>query len=518
MQHHKRWKPKKGKKGEKGFKVNVLGEVIFKGHPCWVLMHSIQMGIRHFARRLTRSQGLLLQTPNFTKNTKFYSTPRTLNFPSNGTQDTPAHTLGDFQFKDYCPLAFRFLRTLFGIELRDYINSLCNTTENGSNPLRLMATPGKSGSLFFFTSDMKYIIKTIPRDEAKLLLRILPPYANYVLNNPNTLLPRFYGLHRVKPHKGQIVRLVVMANLFATGKTIDRRYDLKGSLILRYVPPAEKERKGPSCTLKDENWLEDKMKLQVGPDRKDAFLEQLRKDSALLASLDIMDYSLLVGTHFTDINSSKSTQQPKFLTVGNELLIKDRTEAKPTHEATVSRISRLRMIKEDTSESEQQANVQRPMNLAQLSPQSTQTSVVEQNENKVNDEKETLQNEQEMVKRKKKSKKLNTVQVPQVADPFSFNLELAEKNETEAVDFLTEKPLGETETFTDGFGVRPLSAFDDTGEGSFFGRNDKGELTKAEYFVGIIDILMLYSARKKMEHVYKSMRYNTQVCFSFVFV
>ena len=54
--------------------------------------------------------------------------------------------------------------------------SLCNTLENGQNALRLLPTPGKSGSLFFFSHDFKYILKTIPKREAKLLRFLLPAY------------------------------------------------------------------------------------------------------------------------------------------------------------------------------------------------------------------------------------------------------------------------------------------------------------------------------------------------------
>ncbi len=54
--------------------------------------------------------------------------------------------------------------------------SLCNSQPDGSNALRIMGTPGKSGSLFFFSNDMKFIVKTLPKREAKLLLEILPNY------------------------------------------------------------------------------------------------------------------------------------------------------------------------------------------------------------------------------------------------------------------------------------------------------------------------------------------------------
>ena len=416
-----------------------MGEVIFKGHPCWVLMHSIQLGLRYFARRLTRAQGMLLATPNFTANPHFYHTPKTFSFPSCGSPETPAHTIGDFQFKDYCPLAFRFLRTLFGIELRDYINSLCNTTQGGSNPLRLMATPGKSGSLFFFSSDMKYIIKTIPLDETKLLLRILPPYVNYVLNNPNTLLPRFYGLHRVKPHHGREVRLVVMSNLFATEKSIDTRYDLKGSFVLRYVSKAERERKGNSCTLKDENWVEDGRKITIGPERREKFLEQIKKDSAFLGSLGIMDYSLLVGIHNTDNPESTGTKDTQnFLTISNEIVVSD---ANPGEKGERSLLS---------------------------------TSAMD-------------------------------VSVPKVAEKKKG------KKEKKHGGSAGTRESGEQE-----FMIRPRSDFDETGEGSFFGRDAENERTNEEFFIGIIDILMLYSTRKKAEHYIKTLRYNNSTEISSV--
>lgn len=47
------------------------------------------------------------------------------------------------------------------------------------------------------------------------------------MENPNTLLPKFFGLHRVKPHKGRQVRFLVMGNIFHTNKKIHERYDLK---------------------------------------------------------------------------------------------------------------------------------------------------------------------------------------------------------------------------------------------------------------------------------------------------
>ena len=332
-------------KKKKEFQVNAVGEVVYKKHPSWVLMHQMQIGIYHslcytvprmvergidagLLRR--RSASATLEEDYITEH-DFYETPKILRFPSAGSMmySTPPHKLGDFKFKDYCPLAFRWVRAFFGITSPlDFLGSLCGyhvnkidgsaSSEEEGNPLRLMGTPGKSGSLFFFTQDMKYCIKTIPKHEAKLLRHILPPYVKHLQDNPNTLLPRFFGLYRVKPHRGSQVRFVVMSNLFATSQLIHERFDLKGSDVGRYTSLAERKKKGRLATLKEHNWREMKRSIlfpsppsaAMSSDTcsKALFMEQLRRDTQFLAEQSLMDYSLLVGLHFHDAETDDDSE------------------------------------------------------------------------------------------------------------------------------------------------------------------------------------------------------------------
>lgn len=44
-------------------------------------------------------------------------------FLSEGSNLTPAHHHGDFRFKTYAPIAFRYFRELFGIRPDDYLVS-----------------------------------------------------------------------------------------------------------------------------------------------------------------------------------------------------------------------------------------------------------------------------------------------------------------------------------------------------------------------------------------------------------
>jgi 1-phosphatidylinositol-4-phosphate 5-kinase len=49
--------------------------------------------------------------------------------------------------------------------------------------------------------------------------------------------------------------------------------------------------------LKDLDWIGAGRKLHLGPDKKRRLLAQIKKDCAFLESLEVIDYSLLVGIH-----------------------------------------------------------------------------------------------------------------------------------------------------------------------------------------------------------------------------
>eukprot|EP01119_Soliformovum_irregulare_P021901 TRINITY_DN7378_c0_g2_i1.p1 TRINITY_DN7378_c0_g2~~TRINITY_DN7378_c0_g2_i1.p1 ORF type:complete len:541 (-),score=162.96 TRINITY_DN7378_c0_g2_i1:666-2288(-) len=286
------------------FKRNQIGQIIYKGHPSWILMQNIQTGIRHYVGKNgeVMDPAMLKAVENIESSPLFFNSPSVLRFPSEGSQETQPHKTGLFKFKDYCPLVFRHLRQKFGIDPADYLVSLCHALDDGTNALRELPTPGKSGSLFFFSHDMRYILKTIPKDEAKLLRFLLPAYYKHMMENTDTLLPKFFGLHRVKPHKGRQVRFVIMGNVFNTTKKIHQRFDLKGSTLGRAVSEQEKTSFKENVTFKDIDFKNMSMKFKLGP-RKEKFIKQLESDCKLLEKLNIMDYSLLVGIHYCDKNN-----------------------------------------------------------------------------------------------------------------------------------------------------------------------------------------------------------------------
>ena len=146
-----------------------------------------------------------------------------------------------FKFKDYAPLAFRNLRNFWEIDKYEYLYSICNPN---TNFLEFMSN-SKSGMYFFFSHDKKYMIKTLKDDECRFLRRILPHYVRHMTRNPNSLINRYYGLHRVKmPHLRRKIHFVVMNNIFHTPKPIHTMYDLKGATYHgRYVKKTKITRK-----------------------------------------------------------------------------------------------------------------------------------------------------------------------------------------------------------------------------------------------------------------------------------
>jgi len=77
-------------------------------------MGSIQLGIQHAVGGLASKpeRDLLMQD---------FMTVETTNFPTEGSNLTPAHHYIDFVFKTYAPIAFRYFRDLFGIQPDDFL-------------------------------------------------------------------------------------------------------------------------------------------------------------------------------------------------------------------------------------------------------------------------------------------------------------------------------------------------------------------------------------------------------------
>ncbi|XP_043503775.1 phosphatidylinositol 4-phosphate 5-kinase type-1 beta-like isoform X10 [Polistes fuscatus] len=259
-------------------------------------MGSIQLGIQHAVGGLASKpeRDLLMQD---------FMTVETTNFPSEGSNHTPAHHFSEFKFKNYAPIAFRYFRDLFGIQPDDFLMSMC------SAPLRELSNPGASGSIFYLTEDDEFIIKTVQHKEGEFLQTLLPGYYMNLNQNPRTLLPKFFGLYCYRCNSKN-VRLVAMNNLLPSAVKLHQKYDLKGSTYKRKASKSERSKSSP--TYKDLDFMEHHPEgIFLEADTYNALVKTIQRDCRVLESFKIMDYSLLVGIHNLDQAAREKTQEQR---------------------------------------------------------------------------------------------------------------------------------------------------------------------------------------------------------------
>lgn len=83
---------------------------------------------------------------------------------------------------------------LTSLGTQSVLNSLLKGELTSFNEL---VSNGKSGSFFYYSANGKFILKTITKEEFTVLQEILPKYYEYLKKQPNSLLCRFYGLHKI---------------------------------------------------------------------------------------------------------------------------------------------------------------------------------------------------------------------------------------------------------------------------------------------------------------------------------
>ena len=191
-------------------------------------------------------------------------------------------------FGDFAPHVFSYLRSLWGLDTATYLSSILGDTA----AMVEKYTEGRSTAFFYFTSDGRFLVKTLTRSEATLLLDILPAYVRHMATNPHSLLCRFVGMHSIAMYS-LTLRFVVMQSVFLSPLLIQERYDLKGSTVDRYTG---REGRKAGKVLKDLDLLAN---LILERDDRARFLQQCGSDSRFLMDHGICDYSLLLGIHYT---------------------------------------------------------------------------------------------------------------------------------------------------------------------------------------------------------------------------
>ncbi|XP_060804399.1 phosphatidylinositol 5-phosphate 4-kinase type-2 alpha isoform X2 [Amyelois transitella] len=200
-------------------------------------------------------------------------------------ENMPSH----FKIKEYCPLVFRNLRERFGIDDIDYKESLTRSQPTPDE------SSGKSGAKFYQSYDRLFILKTLTSEEVERMHSFLKHYHPYIVErHGKTLLPQYLGMYRLTVD-GIEHYLVATRNVFSDHLNIHRKYDLKGSTVDREASEKELEKELP--TLKDNDFIKQGVRIDIGEAAKEKLLETLTADVDFLTKLHLMDYSLLLGVH-----------------------------------------------------------------------------------------------------------------------------------------------------------------------------------------------------------------------------
>lgn len=209
------------------------------------------------------------------------------------------------RFYDYAPYIFNNIREMEGISPEQYLASIgperlvTGLLTGDVTSLAELCSPGKSGSFLYFTYDGNFIMKTVNKGEYKVILSTLQEYHKYLQTHPNSLITRYFGLHKIvmvsTTMKRKTFYFVMMKNIFKTKQALKFKFDLKGSSYGRETKVKDDGSDLSEVVLKDNNWRNMNMKIRVTELEKLRLQKTFQEDADFLRSINIIDYSLLVG-------------------------------------------------------------------------------------------------------------------------------------------------------------------------------------------------------------------------------
>ena len=162
----------------------------------------------------------------------------------------------DILCTEYAPDVFAHMRAMDNHEISDLKHSLApNAPENIKKIFKAGEGMGKSGSFFFFSHDDEFLIKTMTNDDFAAFKKLFKAYFEHINRYKDSMLARIYGVYSVQMDDQDPVYLILMGNSKKCDDDyIKKCYDLKGSMVNRFVKGDEEKMKG-TAVLKDQNLL-----------------------------------------------------------------------------------------------------------------------------------------------------------------------------------------------------------------------------------------------------------------------
>jgi hypothetical protein len=199
----------------------------------------------------------------------------------------------------YCPSSFYQIIQSDGKQYQDLRESL-NPEKNMECIMSASESKGKSGSFFLMTKDEKFLIKTVKTSEISAVKKNINTYRDHLdtKKNHKSLICKIFGAFLLNLPGITPINLIIMENI-GYGMKFTKIYDLKGSTLNRSTKPNNKSDMQDSVgPFKDTDFLRNKDVVECDKE----LIETIKRDTSLLQSCNLMDYSLLlcVGTRKDD--------------------------------------------------------------------------------------------------------------------------------------------------------------------------------------------------------------------------
>lgn len=113
------------------------------------------------------------------------------------------------KFTAVCPTKFQMILERDQITMAQLIESF-DLVNNRNRVFEAGEGAGRSGSFFFTTHDTRFMIKTMRGPEKKEFLKMIDSYISHLIENPDSLITRIYGIFTIKTSYFDPVDIMVM--------------------------------------------------------------------------------------------------------------------------------------------------------------------------------------------------------------------------------------------------------------------------------------------------------------------
>ncbi|XP_039177517.1 phosphatidylinositol 4-phosphate 5-kinase-like protein 1 [Crotalus tigris] len=191
-----------------------------------------------------------------------------------------------YEMRTYAAPVFARFRQCLGMTDTDFQMSL--TCE--SSYLQFISN-SKSRADFFLTFDKRYFLKTQRKREIRFLLTNLPKYLAHMERYPHSILVKFLGVYSIIAPQEKKRYFIIMQSIFYPHEKITEHYDIKGCEVGRWTEP-NIDSSEVIVVFKDCDFGDKVISLSQD---QTWLVQQVKLDTQFLKALHVIDYSLLVG-------------------------------------------------------------------------------------------------------------------------------------------------------------------------------------------------------------------------------